>query len=142
MGYDAPKFRPEEVPRAFLWVRPGLVRSLLFCSALMKHKLFISALLGSSLVGASGFAQTKNVSKPVSMTGIVAGSPKGNAFLMRVRGQIYRVTVLPKVSLANVQGGDRVRVWGIPTRQNLQRANVRVVQKGASSNPDDFNPTS
>ena len=107
----------------------------------MKHKLFLFALLGSSVLGAQGFAQTKNVSKAVSVTGIVAGSPKGKGFLMRVRGQIYRVTVLPKVSLANVQGGDRVRVWGIPTRQNLQRANVRVIQKSASNNPDDFNPT-
>jgi hypothetical protein len=101
---------------------------------------FIFALLGCSLLVSPVMAQTKNVAKPVLVTGIVAGAPRSNGFSMHVNGQLYRVTVLPKVSLRNVKGGDRVRVWGIPTRLTLQRANVRVVQSGASSNPDDYNP--
>lgn len=84
-------------------------------------------------------AQPKNVAKPILLVGIVAKSPQGKQFNMRANGQTYRVTVLPKVSLTNVRGGDRVRVWGIPTRQNLQRANVRVLASGVSSNPDDYN---
>lgn len=104
------------------------------------NKLFIFAALGSSLLPLSVQAQPKNVAKSIGIIGIVAGTPQGNQLMMRVRGQMYRVTVLPKVSLANVHGGDRVRAWGIPTRQNLQRANVRVLQTGASSNPDDYNP--
>lgn len=106
----------------------------------MKHKMFILAALGSSLFSAQVLGQTKNVAKPVVVTGIVARSPQGNAFSMRVRGQLYRVTVLHKVSLKGVHGGDRVRVWGIPTRLNLQRANVRVLESSASDNPDDYNP--
>ena len=101
---------------------------------------FVFAALASSLLCAGAGAQNKNVAKSVLVTGLVAGSPTGNQFNMRANGQTYRVTVLPKVSLSNVKGGDRVRVWGIPTRLNLQRANVRVVQSNASDNPDDYAP--
>ncbi len=107
----------------------------------MKHKLFLFTALGSSLLPFTVQAQPKNVAKAIRVTGIVAGAPQGQQFNMRANGQTYRVTVLPKVSLQNVRGGDRVRVWGIPTRTNLQRANVRVLQSGASSNPDDYNDT-
>ena len=105
----------------------------------MKRQLFLLAALGTSLGVTGAWAQYKNVAKPIRVTGIVAGSPKGKQFTMRANGQTYRVTVLPKVSLSNVRGGDRVRVWGIPTRANLQRANVRVIASGASANPDDYN---
>ena len=101
---------------------------------------FIFAVLTSSLLCAGVGAQTKNVAKPVLLTGLVAGTPTGKQFIMRANGQTYRVMVLPKVSLRNVRGGDRVRVWGIPTRLTLQRANVRVVESSASDNPDDYAP--
>ncbi|BCM89554.1 hypothetical protein IAD21_01401 [Abditibacteriota bacterium] len=103
-------------------------------------RIFLVAALGSSLLPVIVQAQPKNVAKSIRVIGIVAGAPKGKQFSMRANGQTYRVTVLPDVSLANVKGGDRVRVWGIPTRQNLQRANVRVLESGASANPDDYNP--
>lgn len=105
----------------------------------MKRKFFLLAALGTSLCGTGAWAQYKNVAKPILVTGIVAGTPTGKQFTMRANGQTYRVTVLPKVSLVRVRGGDRVRVWGIPTRANLQRANVRVIASGVSSNPDDYN---
>lgn len=101
---------------------------------------FVFAALALSLLCVGAGAQSKNVAKPVLITGLVAGSPTGSQFRMRAGNQTYRVTVLPKVSLRNVRGGDRVRVWGIPTRLNLQRANVRVVQSSASDNPDDYAP--
>ncbi len=101
---------------------------------------FIIAALGLASLPIVAQAQPKNVAKAILVTGIVAGAPQGRQFLMRANGQTYRVTVLPKVNLANVRGGDRVRVWGIPTRANLQRANVRVLKSGASTNPDDYNP--
>jgi len=108
--------------------------------ATMKHKLFIFAALGSSLLPLIAQAQMKNVAKSIRVIGIVAGAPQGQQFTMRANGQTYRVTALPYVSLKNVRGGDRVRVWGIPTRANLQRANVRVIASAASDNPDDYNP--
>ncbi len=103
-------------------------------------RISLVAMMGIWLLPAASWGQPKNVSKAVSVTGIVAGAPRGKQFNMRANGQTYRVTVLPKVSLANVRGGDRVRVWGIPTRANLQRANVRVLASGVSDNPDDYNP--
>ena len=106
----------------------------------MKHKFLFFAAIGSAMLPSVGLAQPKNVAKAISVIGIVAGSPQGRRFSMRANGQTYRVTVLPKVNMANVRGGDRVRVWGIPTRANLQRANVRVLASGVSSNPDDYNP--
>lgn len=99
------------------------------------------AALGSSLLAGTSQAQPKNVAKAIAVIGIVAGTPQGQQLIMRANGQTYKVTALPKVSLANVKGGDRVRVWGIPTRQNLQRANVRVLETAASTNPDDYNNT-
>lgn len=106
----------------------------------MKHKFFILAALGSSLLPITAQAQPKNVAKAIRVIGIVSRAPQGQQFSMRANGQTYRVTVLPYVSLKNVHGGDRVRVWGIPTRANLQRANVRVIASSASDNPDDYNP--
>jgi hypothetical protein len=103
-------------------------------------RILLAAAFSASLFSTQAFAQTKNVSKSIRLIGIVSRSPQGNQFTMRANGQTYRVTVLPKVSLANVRGGDRVRVWGIPTRQNVQRANVRVLESGVSDNPDDYNP--
>ena len=105
----------------------------------MKRQFFLLAALGASLGATGAWAQYKNVAKPIRVTGIVAGAPTGKQFTMHANGQTYRVTVLPKVSLAKVRGGDRVRVWGIPTRANLQRANVRVLAAGVSDNPDDYN---
>ena len=95
----------------------------------MKH-IFIFAALGLSLLPIAVQAQPKNVAKAIRVTGIVAGAPQGQQFTMRANGQTYRVTALPYVSLKKVRGGDRVRVWGIPTRANLQRANVRVIGVG------------
>ena len=106
----------------------------------MKHKLFIFAAFSSAMLPSVVQAQPKNVAKSIRVIGIVAGAPQGQQLTMRANGQTYRVTALPYVSLKNVHGGDRVRVWGIPTRANLQRANVRVIAKSASNNPDDYNP--
>lgn len=117
--------------------------SALLLYVFMKRKLLLLAALGTSLCATGTtqvWAQYKNVAKPIRVIGIVAGSPSGRQFNMRANGQTYRVTVLPEVSLTNVRGGDRVRVWGIPTRANLQRANVRVLASGASDNPDDYSP--
>jgi len=105
----------------------------------MKHKLSLFAVLLG--LGAGAQAQTKNVARPISVTGLVAGSPSNGRFTMHANGATYRVTVLSRASLRNVRGGDRVRVTGIPTRTNLQRARVRVLQHSASSNPDDYSPT-
>ncbi|RYX83277.1 hypothetical protein EON83_15555 [bacterium] len=103
-------------------------------------RISLVALAGALMLPASSWAQPKNVAKPIAVIGIVAGAPRGQQFNMRANGQTYRVTVLPYVPLTNVKGGDRVRVWGIPTRANLQRANVRVLASGVSDNPDDYNP--
>ncbi len=107
----------------------------------MKHKTLGAILLGFSLLGVGVQAQTKNVAKPISLTGIVAGTPSNGQFRMHANGTTYRVRVLSRASLRNVRGGDRVRVTGIPTRTNLQRAQVRVLQHSASNSPDDYSPT-
>jgi len=107
----------------------------------MKHKTLGLFLLGFSLLSAGVQAQTKNVAKPITLTGIVAGAPSNGGFRMHANGATYRVRVLSRASLRNVRGGDRVRVTGIPTRTNLQRAQVRVLQHSASDSPDDYSDT-
>jgi hypothetical protein len=72
------------------------------------------------------------------VTGIVAGAPQNGEFFLRANGQTYRVRPLSSVAMNSFRGGDRVRVFGIPTGLNLQRANVRVLQNRSSDNPDDY----
>ncbi len=80
------------------------------------------------------------MAKPVALTGVVAGNFTGREFTIRANGDSYRIRPLAKVLLKGVRGGDQVRVWGRPSGLTINYANVRVLQTGASSNPEDFNP--
>lgn len=98
-------------------------------------------LLWSAAFGASGAHAQEikaNVARPITLTGIVAGAPQGREFFLRANRQIYRISTSPSVAMNTIRGGDRVRVFGIPTRLNLQRANVRVLQRRASDSPGDY----
>lgn len=105
-----------------------------------------SALVAGMALASTAQAQTKpgttkpNMAAPIGLTGIVAGSFTGREFVLRANGTAYRVRPLAKVDLKSVRGGDQVRVWGRPSGLRINFANVRVVQRGASSDPTDFNP--
>lgn len=107
------------------------------------NRIVLSGLLVGAALGTPKAEAQKikaSVAKPVTLTGIVAGAPQGREFFLRANGQIYRVRTLMSVRMNSIRGGDRVRVFGIPTRLNLQRANVRVVENSASSVPSDYDP--
>lgn len=105
------------------------------------NRIILSGLLLSATLGIhSASAQTPkaSVARPITVAGIVAGAPQNGEFFLRANGQTYRVRPLSSMALKSFRGGDRVRVFGIPTGLNLQRANVRLLQNRASDNPDDY----
>lgn len=103
--------------------------------------IVLGGLLWSATLGINGVSAQEikaNVARPITLTGIVAGAPQGREFFLRANGQVYRVRTSPSVAMNAIRGGDRVRVFGIPTRLNLQRANVRVLRRRASDEPADY----
>ncbi|PQV65059.1 hypothetical protein B1R32_10266 [Abditibacterium utsteinense] len=105
-----------------------------------KIVLFCALFAGAFSTSALRAQPKPSMARPISLTGIIAGSFMGREFLLRANGETYRVRPLAKVSLQGVKGGDRVRVWGRPTGLRVNFANVRVLTPRASSNPSDYNP--
>jgi hypothetical protein len=102
--------------------------------------LFSAFVASLSLISTTQAQPKPSMARPIGLTGIVAGSFTGNEFILRANGATYRVRPLAKVAIRSIRGGDRVRVWGRPTGLRINYANVRVLQVGASSNPEDFDP--
>ena len=105
--------------------------------------LAAAALMGGALYGVpAGRAQaqpkTTPVSKAIVATGIVVGAPRMNDFDLRTSAATYRVRFHSKSQMQNVQGGDRVRVYGKPLGLVITGANVRLLKKRASDIADDY----
>lgn len=78
------------------------------------------------------------VSAPVMAQGIVAGAPGAEQFNLRTRTGILLVKPHSAALLKMVRGGDLVRVYGRPVGRFIYGANVRILQKKASNNAEDY----
>lgn len=101
----------------------------------MKNLTFLTlALFFAATV--SAHAQPK--SKPVTVTGYVAGAPQATEFNLRTNGEIWRVKSNASL-ISRVRGGDLVRVFGRPLGRLIHKANIRVLRPRASTTPEDYN---
>lgn len=106
----------------------------------MNFRLVGAALGAASVLGATSFCLAqKPASTPVTATGIVAGAPQNRDFRLRVTPSlIYDVNPHSGVDMTQVRGGDAVRVYGKIVGAKIYHANVRVLRRGASTVPEDY----
>ena len=81
-------------------------------------------------------------SQPVTATGIVVRAPRATDFDLRTSARTYRVRFHSKTQMKDVRGGDRVRVYGRPLGLVIYDANVRLLEKKASDNAEDYDEPS
>ena len=75
---------------------------------------------------------------PVAARGIVVGAPGANSLNLRTSTGILIVKAHSMAQLKTVRGGDLVRVYGRPSGRFLTGANIRVLQRKASDNAEDY----